>query len=64
MDSFLPVRFAASIIFCASAELIAIGFSHITCLPASSASTVMKLCERFGVQTCTTSIVGSFRSSL
>ena len=51
MESFFPVRRDASSIFCASAVLMAMGFSHMTCLPASSASTVMKLRERLGVQT-------------
>ena len=44
--------------------VFAIGFSHITCLSASKAATVISQCERLGVQTCTTSIVSSLRSSL
>jgi len=38
-----------------TAAVFAIGFSHMTWLPASSASIVMGACESLGVQTWTTS---------
>ena len=43
----------------ASALVLAIGFSLITCLPAANASTVIGQCSTFGVRTCTTSMESS-----
>ena len=51
MVSFLPVRLAVSTILRASAPVTAIGFSHITCLPASSAAQVISQWLMFQVQT-------------
>ena len=62
MVSSFPVRSAASTICCASALVTAIGFSHMTCLPASSAATVISAWEAFQVHTWITSIEGSCSS--
>ena len=51
MVNFFPDFFHASIIFSASSVVAAIGFSHITCLPASKDATVIGQCATLGVQT-------------
>ena len=44
-------RAAAAAMASASATELAIGFSHSTCLPASSAATEISACESPGVHT-------------
>ena len=63
MVSFFCVRFAVSTISRASSPETAIGFSHITCLPASSAAQVISQWLTFHVHTYTTSMSGSFTMS-
>ena len=55
--------FQASTISCASVASRAIGFSHITCLPACRAAMVASLWAKGGVQTLTMSSSGSFSIS-
>lgn len=63
MVSFLPLRRAAATMASASSKDEAMGFSHITCLPASSASMVMRAWEALGVHMCTALIPGSASTS-
>ena len=46
-----------------SASVVAIGFSHSTCLPASSAATVISAWLAFAEQTLTASTFGSASSA-
>jgi hypothetical protein len=60
-------RRAAATIALASSTLLASGFSHSTCLPASSAATAISACVSPGVQmstSCTSSRVSRFFQSV
>jgi hypothetical protein len=58
-----PARSAAAKAASASAGRRVIGFSHSTCLPASSARTDHSTCREFGSGTYTASTSGSSSSA-
>ena len=60
---FLPVRAESSTILRQSATLVAIGTVQATCLPASSADSVIAAWSGIGVLMCTKSTSGSRRTS-
>ena len=63
MIPFLAASSAASAIALASDAVLAIGFSQITCLPASSAAIETSACALLGVHTLIISISGSLTIS-
>ena len=60
---YLPLFFAAATMRSQSSKVVAMGFSHSTCLPASSAATAISAWLTLDEHTLTASMAGSARSA-